>query len=106
MRGAVFALAADPCNEAAPASKTANDLDTEIDRERNNLRTDKLDISYGELASLYETAELVIAPEYQRFFRWSADFINRIVGTYSSGVQDFRGSRAPWKNRRKSLRNG
>jgi hypothetical protein len=58
---------------SASTSKTANDLDAEIDRERNNLRTDKLDISYGELASLYESGELIIAPEYQRLFRWSAD---------------------------------
>jgi hypothetical protein len=58
---------------SAPAPTAASDLDAEIDRERNNLRTDKLDISYGELASLYESQELVIAPEYQRLFRWSAD---------------------------------
>lgn len=46
-------------------------LDQEIDRQRNNIRTDKLDITYGELASMYEDRELVITPEYQRFFRWS-----------------------------------
>jgi hypothetical protein len=57
----------------SPRSRAANQLDTEIDRERNNIRTDKLDISYGELASLYESEELVVAPEYQRLFRWSTD---------------------------------
>jgi hypothetical protein len=56
-----------------PAPKTPKLLDAEIDKERNNLRTDKLDISYGELGSLYESGELIIAPDYQRFFRWSAD---------------------------------
>lgn len=51
----------------------AKDLDTQIDIERNNLRTDKIDLSYGELASMYEKNELVITPEYQRLFRWSRD---------------------------------
>lgn len=58
---------------STPAPKTPKLLDAEIDKERNNLRTDKLDISYGELGSLYESGELIIAPDYQRFFRWSAD---------------------------------
>ncbi|GAA0275419.1 hypothetical protein LNAOJCKE_1045 [Methylorubrum aminovorans] len=48
-------------------------LDTQIDTERNNIRTDKIDLSYGELASLYENKELIISPEYQRLFRWTAD---------------------------------
>jgi hypothetical protein len=59
----------------APA-KTSGDmtaLDAQIDVERNNLRTDKIDLSYGELASMYETDELKITPEYQRLFRWDSD---------------------------------
>lgn len=59
-----------------PAAKTSEDaraLDAQIDVERNNLRTDKIDLSYGELASMYEGDELKITPEYQRLFRWGAD---------------------------------
>jgi hypothetical protein len=48
-------------------------LDDQIDTERNNLRTDKIDLSYGELASMYEAGELKITPEYQRLFRWDED---------------------------------
>lgn len=48
-------------------------LDQQIDAERNNIRTDKIDLSYGELASLYENNELVVSPEYQRLFRWNDD---------------------------------
>jgi Protein of unknown function DUF262 len=51
----------------------AKALDSQIDIERNNLRTDKIDLSYGELASMYENYELKITPEYQRLFRWSED---------------------------------
>lgn len=46
-------------------------LDQQIDSQRNSIRTDKLDMTYGELASLYEAGELVISPDYQRLFRWS-----------------------------------
>jgi len=59
-----------------PVPKTSDDakiLDAQIDVERNNLRTDKIDLSYGELASMYESNELKITPEYQRLFRWDAD---------------------------------
>lgn len=45
-------------------------LDQEIDEQRRDLRTDKLDITYGELASMYQDKELLIDPEYQRLFRW------------------------------------
>jgi hypothetical protein len=60
----------------APIAKTSEEaraLDAQIDSERNNLRTDKIDLSYGELASMYEREELIITPEYQRLFRWDAD---------------------------------
>lgn len=49
----------------------AQALDKQIDIERNNLRTDKIDLSYGELASMFEKQELIINPEYQRLFRWT-----------------------------------
>src|SRR4051812_28863839 len=57
----------------AKSSEEARALDAQIDIERNNLRTDKIDLSYGELASMYERQELIITPEYQRLFRWDAD---------------------------------
>jgi hypothetical protein len=47
-------------------------LDERIDIRRNTIRTDKLDITFGELASMYEERELVIFPAYQRLFRWSS----------------------------------
>ena len=58
-------------------------LDDEIAGARNEIHTDKLDISYGELANLYENNELIIRPEYQRLFRWNqtqkARFVESIL---------------------------
>jgi hypothetical protein len=54
-------------------------IDNEIAGARNEIRTDKLDISYGELANLYENNELIIRPEYQRLFRWTPTQKTRFI---------------------------
>ena len=54
-------------------------LDCEIVRGRNEIRTDKLDMSYGEITNLYEDAELIIRPEYQRLFRWTPTQKSRFI---------------------------
>ncbi len=61
------------------SEKIRKKIDTEIAAARNDIRTDKLDISYGELANLYETRELVIRPEYQRLFRWTPTQKSRFI---------------------------
>ena len=38
-------------------------IDDEISGGRNEIRTDKLDMSFGEIANLYENRELIITPE-------------------------------------------
>lgn len=59
--------------------KSPIQIEEEIAEARNEIRTDKLDMSFGELANLYENKELVIRPEYQRLFRWSATQKARFV---------------------------
>jgi len=61
------------------ARDRAKIVDDEIADARNDIRTDKLDVSYGELANLYDTGELVIKPEYQRLFRWTATQRSRFI---------------------------
>jgi uncharacterized protein with ParB-like and HNH nuclease domain len=46
-------------------------LDDEILGARNSLSTDRLDMSFGEIMSMYERQEIIIDPEFQRLFRWS-----------------------------------
>ena len=54
-------------------------IDQEIEEARNEIRTDKLDMSYGELANLYKSGELIIRPEYQRLFRWTPTQKTRFI---------------------------
>ncbi|BCL36732.1 DUF262 domain-containing protein [Nostoc sp. MS1] len=46
-------------------------LQEEIDKTRQEIRTDDYSMSIGELISLYQSNEIDIHPEFQRFFRWS-----------------------------------
>ena len=46
-------------------------LQEEIDRQRQDIRSESYSMSIGELISLYESKEIEIHPEFQRFFRWS-----------------------------------
>ena len=46
-------------------------LQDEIDKTRQEIRTDGYSMSIGEWISLYERTEIDIHPDFQRFFRWS-----------------------------------
>jgi len=61
-------------------------IDNEIVGARNKIRTDKLDISFGEIANLYENRELIITPEYQRLFRWQSTQKTRFIESILLGI--------------------
>src|SRR5258706_16231751 len=46
-------------------------LEQEVIETRNSLSTDRLDMSFGEIMSMYERGEIIIDPEFQRLFRWT-----------------------------------
>jgi hypothetical protein len=46
-------------------------LEEQIAARVGEVRTDSFDLSFGEIANLHVSKELVIQPEYQRLFRWS-----------------------------------
>ncbi|MFM4853923.1 DUF262 domain-containing protein [Aeromonas caviae] len=50
-----------------------------IDRQIGEVRTESLDLSFGEIVNLHKANELVIQPEYQRLFRWSQEQRSRLV---------------------------
>ncbi|MGE0259870.1 MAG: DUF262 domain-containing protein [Alphaproteobacteria bacterium] len=43
------------------------------------LRTDAVDFSFGEIVNLHNSKEIVIAPEYQRLFRWTNEQKSRLI---------------------------
>ena len=54
-------------------------IDTEVAAARRGIFRDGYDMSFGELASLYERGDLIIAPEYQRLFRWDESKKTRFI---------------------------
>ena len=46
-------------------------LKDEIDEAKRTVSTDTVQITIGEVATMYTTAELNILPDFQRLFRWS-----------------------------------
>ena len=48
-------------------------LKDEIETAKRSVTTDSLQISIGEITSMYSQEELDIIPEFQRLFRWSND---------------------------------
>jgi hypothetical protein len=54
-------------------------LEKQIDQKIGEVRTEGLDLSYGEIANLRRDKELIIQPEYQRLFRWSIEQKSRLI---------------------------
>jgi uncharacterized protein with ParB-like and HNH nuclease domain len=57
-----------------------------IEESRNTLQTDKLDMSFWEIMSMYEKEKIIINPAFQRLYRWSdyqrTRFIESIINWY------------------------
>lgn len=61
-------------------------LEKEITNQSNLLRTERLDLSFGELINMYEHDELIIKPDFQRYFRWSEEQQTRFIESLLLGI--------------------
>jgi hypothetical protein len=50
-----------------------------IDKKVGEVRTESLDMSFGEILGLYSNKELIIYPEFQRLFRWQPGQESRLI---------------------------
>ena len=57
-----------------------------LEKTRNGLSTDRLDMSFGEIMSMYERDEIVIDPEFQRLFRWDDYQKTRFIESILIGI--------------------
>ena len=55
------------------------DLIKQIDQKIGEVRSEALDLSYGEIVNLHSQNELIIQPDYQRLFRWSEEQRSRLI---------------------------
>lgn len=61
-------------------------LEEEIKEKSQNIATESLSMSVGELASLYKDAEIDIHPEFQRYFRWSIEQKSKLIESLLLGI--------------------
>ena len=57
-----------------------------IESSRNTLQTDKLDMSFGEIMSMYERDEIIINPDFQRLYRWKDFQKTRFIESILIGI--------------------
>ena len=53
---------------------------------RSELKTDRLDMSFGEIMNLYDDEDLIISPEYQRAYRWKDEQKTRFIESILLGI--------------------
>jgi hypothetical protein len=64
----------------------ATTLEREIREARLSISSDGYPMSIGELTNLYKDGELIIRPEFQRFFRWSSTQKSRLIESILLGI--------------------
>ena len=59
------------------------DISSEIQKYLQEIKSERMDMSFGEIINMYRDKEIIISPEYQRAFRWDeqrqSDFIESIL---------------------------
>ena len=53
---------------------------------RSELKTERLDMSFGEIMNIYKEGMLVIQPEYQRSYRWNDEQKTRFIESILLGI--------------------
>jgi hypothetical protein len=61
-------------------------LENEIDKRSQEISTDALSMSVGEIVTLYRDGELDIHPEFQRFFRWTSQQKSKFIESLLLGI--------------------
>lgn len=61
-------------------------LSNEIEVAQRRVRTDAYPMSIGELINLYDDGEIIIAPEFQRLFRWEIGQKSKLIESILLGI--------------------
>lgn len=61
-------------------------LKDEIEIAKRTVNTDTVQITLGEVANMYASAELNIFPDFQRLFRWSSDRKSKFIESILIGI--------------------
>lgn len=63
-----------------------NKLNHLLNNEKKDISTENYKMSLGELANLYNSKEIIIRPEFQRFFRWTREQKTKLIESFLLGI--------------------
>jgi hypothetical protein len=66
--------------------ETDQQLLIEIEQKRTEFKSESYPMSIGELVNLYEKKEIIINPDFQRFFRWTDTQKTRLIESLLLGI--------------------
>ena len=61
-------------------------LEKNLDEARKDVKTESYPMSIGELLAMYERDEIVLRPEYQRYFRWTLEQKSKLIESVLIGL--------------------
>src|ERR1035441_10578197 len=61
-------------------------LGEEMSKAQRLVKTDAYQMSIGEIVSMYDNGEIVIDPEFQRFFRWDIGQKSKLIESILLGI--------------------
>ncbi|MDM8514877.1 DUF262 domain-containing protein [Desulfobacterales bacterium HSG16] len=61
-------------------------LEEAIDKNRQEIKSDRMDMSFGELINMYEDGELIVSPGYKRNFTWSVTNQTKFIESILIGI--------------------
>lgn len=61
-------------------------LEDILDTARKDVKTDSYPMSIGELVGMYEKGEIILRPEYQRYFRWTHEQKSKLIESILIGL--------------------
>jgi len=61
-------------------------LAEEIANAQRSVKTDAYQMSIGEIVSMYDNREIIIDPEFQRFFRWNIGQKSKLIESILLGI--------------------
>jgi uncharacterized protein with ParB-like and HNH nuclease domain len=61
-------------------------LEESLDIARKDVKTESYPMSVGEIVSMYERDEIVLRPEYQRYFRWTLEQKSKLIESILIGL--------------------
>lgn len=68
------------------ANSPTIDLEKSLDKARQFVKTDSYPMSIGELSSMYTSGEIILRPEYQRYFRWTVEQKSKLIESILIGL--------------------